>query len=130
MAFQLATEAEHGFEKLTDPSFGFLVGPWQTWVAARLVNILPLVVMAMTIITIITIIIIIIIIIIIVIVIQVGTRGDLGGGSSNQSWRGAHLRLRGVWTQPRLSLVAAIVRTVLPEVSKIFFSTYVDFTIR
>ena len=117
MAFQLATEAEQGFEKLTDPSFGFLVGPWQTWVAARLVNILPLVVMTM-------------IITITIIVIQVGTRGDLGGGSSNQSWRGAHLRLRGVWTQPRLSLVAAIVRTVLPKVSRIFFSTYVDFTIR
>ena len=128
MAFQLATEAEHGFEKLTDPSFGFLVGPWQTWVAARLVNIFPLVVMTMTIITII--IIIIIIITIITIIIQVGTRGDLGGGSSNQSWRGAHLRLRGVWTQPGLSLVAAIVRTVLPKVSRIFFSTYVDFTIR
>ena len=66
LAFQLATEAEHGIEKLTDPSFGFLVGPWQTWVASRLVNILPLVVMAMTI--------IIIIVIVIIIIIQVGTR--------------------------------------------------------
>ena len=62
MAFQLATEAEHGFEKLTDPSFGFLVGPWQTWVASRLVNMI------------IIIIIIIIVVIIIIIIIQMGTR--------------------------------------------------------
>ena len=71
MAFQLATEAEHGFEKLTDPSFGFLVGPWQTWVAARLVNILPLVVMAMMMMIIIIIIVIVVIIVTIVIVIVI-----------------------------------------------------------